>query len=156
MIFLRSLNVAIFLENVFRKLLLLENVFLPYLCFFCLKIRKVLKVGKFRKYEETENFEQKTLHFLKMYCYQNRRAENTPVVIGRLVCKSIIVPKISTHSSKIGILVLFRSLKKQKDTSDCVCRNMLFKVLVSNAKNFSSTDLLRFSNCLNFLHQRFV
>ena len=64
-------------------LLLVPKVFPPYLRGFLAKNQKVFKIGNYD--EETEHFEKETLFLSKNHLHQNGKAQNIPVVSGRLV-----------------------------------------------------------------------
>ena len=60
--------------------------FPPYVWCFLAKNQKFLKVGKVRKfYEESVCSRKKRFHLLKSLLYKNGKAQNMPVVTGRLV-----------------------------------------------------------------------
>ena len=55
---------------------------------FLAKNQKILKNGKVRKYDEESVFSRKKrFHLLKSLFYKNGKAQNMPVVAGRLINK---------------------------------------------------------------------
>ena len=53
--------------------------------FFLAQNRKIFEVGEIRKYDEEREYFEKRFHFFERQVYQNRKAENMPVVVGGLV-----------------------------------------------------------------------
>ena len=73
-------------ECVSNGIIPLKCLFLPTHEVFLAKNQKILKVGKVRKYDEESVFSRKKgFYLLKSLLYQNGKAQNKPVVAGRLV-----------------------------------------------------------------------
>ena len=66
--------------------LLLKNVFFALAMRFLAKNQKTSNVGKIREnYKESIFSEKKRFHFFESLLYKNGKAQNMPMVAGRLV-----------------------------------------------------------------------
>ena len=82
-------------------MVLFKNVFSALIMRFLTKNEKILNVGKIRKYDEEKMFffsVKKRSHLSKLHLYEIGKAQNMPVVAGRLVGKN----KINELGPRLG------------------------------------------------------
>ena len=76
---------AFFVECVSNGIIFLKCLSTLFVRFFG-SVRKFLKLEKLKNMMMKQSIKKKRFHLLKKHLYQNEKAQNMPVVAGRLVC----------------------------------------------------------------------